>query len=62
MQILTTGPSIRSIHGAVYLRLWNSELLETVAECAGEFSPPQTAMTGATGLYCGGAGLVLLPH
>ena len=53
MQILTTGPSIRSIHGAAYSRLWNSELLETVAECAGEFSPPQTAMTGATGLYCG---------
>ena len=53
MQILTTGPSIRSIHGTAYSRLWNSELLETVAECAGEFSPPQTAMTGATGLYCG---------
>jgi hypothetical protein len=53
MQLLTTGPSIRSIHGTAYSRLWNSDLLETVAECASDFSPPQTAMTGATGLYCG---------
>ena len=35
MQLLTTGPSIRAIHSATYSRLWNSELLETVAECAG---------------------------
>ena len=53
MQLLSTGSIIRSIHGTAYSRLWNSELLQTVAECAGEFSPPQTAMTGATGLYCG---------
>jgi hypothetical protein len=55
LQLLTTGPvpTIRSIHGTAYTRLWNSELLETIAECAGEFTPPQTAFNGATGLYCG---------
>lgn len=55
LQLLTTGPApmIRSVHSAAYSRLWNSELLETIVECAGEFSPPQTAFNGATGLYCG---------
>ncbi len=53
MQLLTTGQTIRSVHGVSYTRLWNSELLDVVREVAVDFSPPQAAMTGGTGLYCG---------
>jgi hypothetical protein len=53
VQLLTTGPSIRSLHGLSYTRLWNAELLETVRDVAPEFQPPQTAYNGGTGLYCG---------
>ncbi|MBL8820685.1 MAG: hypothetical protein JNL58_31975 [Planctomyces sp.] len=53
MQLLTTGQTIRSVHGVSYTRLWNAELLDVVREVAVDFSPPQAAMTGGTGLYCG---------
>lgn len=53
MQLLTTGQTIRSVHGVSYTRLWNAELLDAVREVAVDFSPPHAAMTGGTGLYCG---------
>ena len=53
VQLLTAGKTIRSVHGVSYTRLWNSELLETVRDVAVDFQPPQTAITGGTGLYCG---------
>src|SRR5690606_967654 len=53
VQLLTTGQTVRSLHGVAYTRLWNEELLDTVREAAPEFQPPQTAYNGGTGLYCG---------
>ena len=53
VQLLTTGQTVRSVHGVSYTRLWNAELLETVRDVAVEFQPPQTAYNGGTGLYCG---------
>jgi hypothetical protein len=53
LQLLTTGEQVRSVHGVAYTRLWNSELVSTLQEFAVDFRPPQEAMTGATGLYCG---------
>ena len=53
MQLLTTGQSIRSMHGVSYTRLWNAELLDVVGEYASDFQPPQRAAGGGTGLYCG---------
>ncbi|TXH16080.1 MAG: DUF932 domain-containing protein [Gammaproteobacteria bacterium] len=53
VQLLTTGQTVRSVHGVSYTRLWNSELIETVREVAVDFTPPQAAFTGGTGLYCG---------
>ena len=53
VQLLTTSKTVRSVHGVSYTRLWNAELLETIRDVAPEFQPPQTAMTGGTGLYCG---------
>lgn len=53
MQLLTRDASVRSIHGTAYTRLWNIDLLNVVQEYASDFSPPQTAFNGATGLYCG---------
>ena len=53
MQLLTSGQSVRSMHGVSYTRLWNSELLDVVQEYASDFRPPQTAASGGTGLYCG---------
>ena len=52
-QFLTTGDSVRSVHGVAYTRLWNADLLATVQEFATDFCPPQEAVTGGTGLYCG---------
>ena len=52
-QILTQGDRIRSIHGASYTRLWNTELLSMIREFATDFQPPQQAVTGGTGLYAG---------
>ena len=53
MQLLTSGESIRSMHGVAYTRLWNVDLLNVVAEYASDFQAPQTAAGGGTGLYCG---------
>jgi hypothetical protein len=53
MQLLTTGQSIRSMHGVSYTRLWNAQLLDVVQEYAADFQPPQRAAGGGTGLYCG---------
>ena len=52
-QILTEDNRIRSIHGASYTRLWNTELLSMIREFATDFQPPQQAVTGGTGLYAG---------
>lgn len=53
VQLMTTGRTVRSLHGVAYTRLWNEELLDTVRDAAPEFEPPQTAYNGGTGLYCG---------
>ena len=54
LQFLATSNTIRSVHGASYTRLWNSEVLDVVADFASDFRPPQTAMDDvSTGLYCG---------
>jgi hypothetical protein len=52
-QILTQEDRIRSIHGASYTRLWNTDLLSMIREFATDFQPPQQAVTGGTGLYAG---------
>lgn len=53
LQVLTDGEVIRSIHGASYTRLWNADLLAVAQEFATDFTPPQTAVGGGTGLYTG---------
>ena len=53
IQAMTMADGIRSIHGATYTRLYNADLLDVVREVAGDFCPPQQAVTGASGLYCG---------
>lgn len=53
IQLLTTGRSVRSLHGVTYTRLWNADLLSVVREFATDFQPPQKGTGGATGLYCG---------
>lgn len=53
IQFLTTGKTIRSLHGVSYTRLWNADLLDVVGEFASDFQPPQKGVNGATGLYCG---------
>lgn len=53
LQILTTESTVRSIHGVSYTRLWNADLLSKVRETAVDFCPPQEALDGGTGLYCG---------
>ncbi len=54
IQFLSGQPSMRSIHGINYTRLWNSELLNVVAEYGSEFQPPKKALDGhGTGLYAG---------
>ncbi len=53
LQLLTTGQSVRSLHGVAYTRLWNADLLNVVSEFATDFQPPQTGIEDATGLYCG---------
>jgi hypothetical protein len=53
LQVLTTDDRVRSVHGASYTRLYNSELLDMVRQRAGDFVPPQKGFNGATGLYAG---------
>ena len=59
LQLLTEESRIRSIHGASYTRLWNVDLLSMIREFATDFQPPQQAVTGGTGLYCGEQDLFL---
>jgi hypothetical protein len=53
LQALVSENVVRSIHGASYTRLFNSDLLSMVKEFATDFTPPQRGMNGGTGLYCG---------
>lgn len=54
LQLLRSGPMVRSIHGASYTRLHNIDLLNVVKEFATDFQPPQKSkFGGGTGLYCG---------
>ena len=53
LQAYTRDGRLRSIHGASYTRLHNADLLDVVQEFAVDFQPPQQAVSGASGLYCG---------
>lgn len=53
LQLLTQGEAVRSVHGTMYTRLHNADLVAVLHEFATDFGPPQKAMNGATGLYCG---------
>ena len=53
LQLLTEGDTVRSVHGTAYTRLHNADLVAVLHEFATDFGPPQKAMNGATGLYCG---------
>jgi hypothetical protein len=53
MQVLVNDRFVRAMHGTQYSRLWNCDLLDTVQKAAPCFGPPQTAVTGGTGLYSG---------
>ena len=53
LQLLTEGDTVRSVHGTAYTRLHNADLVAVLQEFATDFGPPQTAVTGGTGLYCG---------
>jgi histone H3/H4 len=53
LQVLTMNETARSVHGASYTRLPHLELLAIIREFATDFTPPQEAMGGGTGLYCG---------
>ncbi len=53
VQVLTEGDRVRSIHGASYTRLFDSDLLDVVRNTADGFGPPPKGFNGATGLYAG---------
>lgn len=53
LQLFTEENRVRSIHQASYTRLHNAEVVSMLQEFAVDFSPPQKAMTGGTGLYAG---------
>lgn len=53
MQVLVANDCVRALHGTQYSRLWNADLLDAICEAAPDFQPPQKAVTGGTGLYCG---------
>ena len=53
MQLLADDRSIRAVHGTQYSRPCNADLLDVVQEAAPGFRPPQRAVAGGTGLYCG---------
>ena len=52
-QFFTEERRVRSLHGSVYTRLWNADLVRMLREFAVDFQPPQKAVTGGTGLYAG---------
>ena len=52
-QLLTEERRVRSLHGSVYTRLWNADLVMMLREFATDFQPPQKGTTGGTGLYAG---------
>jgi histone H3/H4 len=52
-QLFTEEGLIRSIHGTHYTRLYNADLVTMLSEFATDFTPPQKAVGGGTGLYCG---------
>jgi hypothetical protein len=54
LQVFTEGDVVRSIHGHIYTRLYNCDLLSMIREFATDFGPPPVSpINGATGLYCG---------
>jgi hypothetical protein len=53
LQVFTGGDLVRSVHGTHYTRLYNADLVAMLLEFATDFTPPQKARTGGTGLYCG---------
>lgn len=57
LQVFRTDDTVRSVHGASYTRLDNTELLSVVREFATDFVPPQESgrpgTEGGNGLYCG---------
>jgi hypothetical protein len=53
LQLLTKGDTIRSVLGVGCTRLHNADLLTMLREFATDFTPPQKAAQGGTGLYCG---------
>ncbi len=52
-QLFTEEGLIRSIHGTHSTRLYNADLVAMLSEFATDFTPPQTAKGGGSGLYCG---------
>lgn len=59
LQLLTSGETLRSIHGVSYTRLWNIDVVSLIQEFAVDFTPPQEGFNGATGLYAGEQDLFL---
>jgi hypothetical protein len=53
IQLLTTGKTVRSVHGVAYTRLWNAELVQVLQEFATDFRPAPAGCNDQTGLYCG---------
>lgn len=53
LQVLTSGETVRSVHGVSYTRLWDEDLLSIVHDYATGFEPPPVGMNGGTGLYAG---------
>lgn len=53
LQLFTQDDLVRSIHGHGYTRLHNADVVTMLREFAVDFTPPQQAAGGGTGLYCG---------
>ncbi len=53
IQLFTQGDCLRSLHGASYTRLFDTDLVALLQEFAVDFQPPQKAAGGGTGLYAG---------
>lgn len=52
-QLFAADDLVRSIHGSMYTRLHNVDIITMLREFAVDFEPPQRAASGGTGLYCG---------